>query len=223
VERRRNQFRNPLLQKTFGKLFNFFRPSKNSGFRGKLVNISVLFADIRNFTFISDNLEPEKVSSLLNEYFSEMIPVITGNQGTVNKFMGDALLVIFGDLVETPEHPKLAVKCAYEMLNKAEELKKKWQNQNKPLIDIGIGINSGEAFVGNIGSTERYEYSAIGNTVNIANRLETFNKLYKTNILISQNTYEQVKAIIEAKEIDSVCITPHSEPIKIFELKNLRF
>jgi adenylate cyclase len=189
---------------------------------GKRADISILFADIRNFTSISDNLEPEEVSSILNEYFSEMIPIVFNNKGTVNKFMGDALLVIFGAPVENPEHPKMAVKCAVDMIKKVNGLQKKWQDENKPLIDIGIGISSGIAFVGNIGSDERHEYSAIGNIVNTANRLESFNKIYKTNILICENTYKRVESIIEAEEIDSICITQSSEPIKIYEIKSLK-
>lgn len=194
---------------------------ESSKLGGKRADISVLFADIRNFTAISDVLEPEEVSSILNEYFSEMIPIIFKYKGTVNKFIGDALLVIFGAPVKNSEHPQLAVKCAVEMLEKSNELQEKWQKENKQLIDIGIGISSGVAFVGNIGSDERYEYSAIGNTVNTANRLESFNKLYKTNILISDQTYERVKDIIEGIEVDSVCITQNAEPIKIYEVKSL--
>lgn len=180
---------------------------------GKRSEISVLFVDIRNFTHISETLQPEKVSELLNEYFGQMIPIIFKYKGTVNKFVGDALLVIFGAPVENSYHPELAVKCALEMQQKAEEFEN---------IDIGIGISTGEAFVGNIGSEERCEYTAIGNTVNIASRLESFNKIYKTNILISESTYHRTEDIIEAEEIDSVAVTQNSEPIKIFELHGLK-
>lgn len=180
---------------------------------GKRAEITVLFVDIRNFTRISETLPPEKVSELLNNYFSHIIPIIFKYRGTVNKFVGDALLVIFGAPVENPNHPELAVNCALEILDKARELDS---------ITIGIGISSGEAFVGNIGSDERFEYTAIGNTVNVASRLESFNKLYKTSALISESTYERVKEIVEAQEIDSVCVTQNSEPIRIFELKGVR-
>jgi len=205
----------------FGNFINFFTKTKNSKLGGKCSDISVLFVDIRNFTSICDVLAPEEVSCLLNEYFSEIIPAIFNYKGIVNKFIGDELMVIFGAPVKNLNHPKLAVKCAIEIFNKILQLQKKWEAENKPLIDIGIGISSGIAFVGNIGSIERHEYSAIGNTVNTANRLESFNKLYKTNILISEQTYERVKDIIEADEVDSVCITQNSEPIKIYEVKSL--
>jgi adenylate cyclase len=210
------------LRYKFGCFLNIFLKSKNSKLGGKCSDITILFADIRNFTSISDSLEPEEVSCLLNEYFSEMIPVIIKNKGFINKFIGDAIMVLFGAPTENEEHPKMAVRCAVEMLEKAKKLQKRWQTENKPFIDIGVGISSGIAFVGNIGSAERNEYSAIGNTVNTANRLETFNKLYKTNILISEQTYERVKDIIEAEEVDSVCIALNSEPIKIYEVKTLK-
>lgn len=205
----------------FGSIFDIFKNAKKSKLGGKRADISILFADIRNFTSISDSLEPEEVSYILNEYFSEMIPIIFKNKGIVNKFIGDALMVIFGAPLENQEHPQQAVKCAVEMFEKAREL----QSRNRRLTDfpleIGIGISSGIAFVGNIGSAERHEYSAIGHTVNTASRLETFNKLYKTNILISESTYERVRDITEVVEVDTVCITARSEPIKIYEPKSV--
>ena len=186
---------------------------------GKRADISVLFVDIRNFTHISETLPPERVSELLNEYFSELIPIIFKYKGTVNKFIGDAVMVIFGAPVENPEHPENAVRCAIEIHEKVKDLRVKWVlEKNKPDINIGIGISTGEAFVGNIGAAERFEYSAIGNTVNVASRLESFNKIYKTSILISESTFNRVKDIVKTKEIDSVCVTQESEPIKIFKL-----
>lgn len=187
---------------------------------GKRSNISVLFIDIRNFTHISETMPPERVSEILNEYFSELIPVIFAHNGTVNKFIGDAIMAVFGAPVENEEHPTNAVKCALALYEKVKELRVKWVlEQDKPDITIGIGISSGEAFVGNVGSDERFEYSVIGNTVNVANRLENFNKIYKTSILISEATYNRVEDIVVAEEIDSVSVTVDSEPIKIFKLK----
>ena len=223
IENQRKRDIKNLIAKYVSKdvLDEILSDEESSKLGGKRADISVLFADIRNFTSISDNLEPEEVSSILNEYFSEMIPIVFKYRGTVNKFIGDALLVIFGAPVDNSEHPQMAVKCAVEMFEKVKKLQEKWQKENKPLIDIGIGISSGIAFVGNIGSDERHEYSAIGNTVNTANRLESFNKLYKTNILISDATYQRVKSTVEAQEVDSVCIAQNSEPIKIYEVRSV--
>ncbi len=191
--------------------------------KGKRSDISVLFVDIRNFTDISETMDPKNVSELLNEYFNELIPVIFKYKGTVNKFIGDAVMVIFGAPVEDSRHPENAVKCALEIKAKIKDLKVKWVlEENKPDINIGIGISTGEAFVGNIGADERFEYSAIGNIVNTASRLESFNKLYKTSILISESTFHRVEDIIIAVEIDSVHVAQNSDPIKIFELKSLK-
>jgi adenylate cyclase len=204
------------------KFFDFFNKNKQESLGGKCADISVLFVDIRNFTSIADSLEPEAVGAFLNEYFAEMVPIIHKYKGNVNKFIGDEIMVIFGAPIETTNHAAQAVKCAVEIFDKVKNLQKKWQNKNRPIFDIGIGISTGVAFVGNIGTKEIFEYSAVGHTVNTAHRLETFNKIYKTTILISENTYNSVQGIIEAEEVDSVCIAKKSEPIKIYELKSIK-
>ncbi len=222
VDRKKREIKSLIAKYVSKDILNvILSDEESSKLGGKRADVSILFADIRNFTAISDILEPEQISAMLNEYFGEMIPITYKYDGTVNKFIGDALLIIFGAPVENVEHAQKSVRCAVEMMEKVNELQQKWQAENKPVIDIGIGISSGIAFVGNIGSDERHEYSAIGNTVNTANRLESFNKLYKTNILISENTYEKVKDIIEANEVDCVCITQNADPIKIYEVKSL--
>ncbi len=141
------KFRNRFLQRTLGRLLSIFSPSKTHNVEGKLADVSILFADIRNFTFISDSLPPQEVSALLNEFFKEMIPIINRHNGVVNKFVGMRLLVIFGDPRQNPEHPKAAVQCAFEMFNKTLKIHQRWQKEGKPDIDIGIGISSGIAFL----------------------------------------------------------------------------
>lgn len=188
---------------------------------GKKSEITVLFADIRGFTSISETLEPEMVSSILSDYFSEMVPIILKHKGMLNKFMGDALLAVFGAPIENPEHSRLAIMCAMEMLEKVKELQKKWNAEGKPKIKIGIGINTGIAFVGNIGSEDRMEYTVIGDTVNIANRLESFNKIYNSSLIISSSTYEKVKDTVDVIKVSSVTIKGRSEPIDIFEVTGL--
>lgn len=185
---------------------------------GKRAEVTVLFADIRGFTAIAETLEPEEVSAILNVYFSEMVPIILKNKGILNKFMGDAFLAIFGAPIENSNHPKLAVKCAVELLSKVKELQEEWIQEGKPKIEIGIGINTGIAFVGNIGSEDRLEYTVIGDTVNLANRLESFNKLYSTRLLISSSTYEKVKDSVDTIKINSVKIKGRSEIVDIFEV-----
>ncbi len=164
---------------------------------GKRAEVTVLFADIRGFTSISEQLSPVEVTKILNEYFSELVPIIEQHKGILNKFMGDAILAIFGEPIKNENHPIDAVKCANTMLKKVKLLQEKWLNEGKPKIEIGIGIATGEAFVGNIGSEERLEYTVIGDTVNTASRIENYNKVYRTNFLISEETYLKVQKYVD--------------------------
>ncbi len=185
---------------------------------GKKAEITVMFADIRGFTTISETHTAEEVSQLLNEYFSEIEPVINKYNGVINKFIGDAVLVIFGDPVQDKDHAKKAVKCAYELTNKVKKIQEKWLEEGKPKIDIGIGINTGDAFVGNVGTQNRFEYTVIGDTVNIASRIEGYNRIYKTHLLISQNTYNKLSHIVDVIKIREVDLKGKSQKINIYEV-----
>lgn len=188
---------------------------------GKKANVTVLFADIRGFTSMSEKMTAEEVSVILNEYFSEIEPIITKYNGVINKFIGDAVMAIFGEPIQDLNHPQNAVKCACAMLKKVEELQEKWLFEGKPKIEIGIGINTGEAFVGNIGSEKRLEYTVIGNTVNLASRLESYNKVYKTNMLISSSTYTHVSDIVDVIKIADVTIRGKAKKMDIYEVLRL--
>ena len=188
---------------------------------GKKANVTVLFSDIRGFTSMSEKMTAEEVSLILNEYFSEMEPIVTKYNGVINKFIGDAVMAIFGEPVQDINHPQNAVKCAYEMLKKVEQLREKWLFEGKPKIEIGIGINTGEAFVGNIGSQNRLEYTVIGDTVNLASRIEGYNKVYKTNLLISSSTYAQVSDIVDVIKIADVTIRGKAKKMDIYEVLKL--
>lgn len=185
---------------------------------GKRSEITVMFADIRGFTSLSETRKAEEVSQLLNEYFSELEPIITKYNGVINKFIGDAVLVIFGDPTPDKFHAKNAVKCAYELRNKVKDIKQRWLDEGKPKIDIGIGINTGEAFIGNVGTENRFEYTVIGDTVNIASRIEDYNKIYKTHILISENTYNKISQIVDVIKIREVSIKGKTKKINIYEV-----
>lgn len=189
---------------------------------GKKANVTVLFADIRGFTSMSEKMTAEDVSKILNEYFSEIEPIITKYNGVINKFIGDAVMAIFGEPIQDINHPSNAVKCAYEMLKKVEWLQDKWLNEGKPKIEIGIGINTGEAFVGNIGSEKRLEYTVIGDMVNLASRIESYNKVYKTNFLISSSTYSHVCAITDVIKISEVTIRGKSKKMDIYEVLRVK-
>lgn len=190
----------------------------NLGLGGKKATVTVLFADIRGFTSMSETMSAQQVSEILNEYFTEMEPIISKYNGIINKFIGDAVMAIFGEPIQDKNHPSNAVRCGYEMLLKVKELQKKWAGEGKPKIEIGIGINTGEVFVGNIGSVNRMEYTVIGDTVNLASRLESYNKVYKTKMLISSSTYEATKSIIDVMKISDVEIRGKSHRMNIYEV-----
>ena len=188
---------------------------------GKRANVTVLFADIRGFTSMSEKMTAEEVSVILNEYFTEIEPIITKYNGVINKFIGDAVMAIFGEPVQDINHPVNAVRCANDMLKKVSQLQDKWLFEGKPKIEIGIGINTGEAFVGNIGSEKRLEYTVIGDTVNLASRIESYNKVYKTNFLISSSTYSYVSSIADVIKISEVQIRGKAKKMDIYEVLRL--
>ena len=190
----------------------------NLGLGGKKAVVTVLFADIRGFTSMSETMPAQHVSEILNEYFTEMEPIISKYNGIINKFIGDAVMAIFGEPIQDKNHAANAVRCGYEMLLKVKELQKKWVQEGKPKIEIGIGINTGEVFVGNIGSVNRMEYTVIGDTVNLASRLESYNKVYKTKMLISSSTYEETKNFIDVIRISDVEIRGKSHKMDIYEV-----
>lgn len=188
---------------------------------GKRANVTVLFADIRGFTSMSETMSAEEVSIILNEYFTEIEPIITKYNGVINKFIGDAVMAIFGEPIQDKNHALNAVKCANEMLQKVDGLQKKWLKEGKPKIEIGVGINTGEAFVGNIGSETRLEYTVIGDMVNLASRIESYNKVYKTRFLISSTTYEKVRNITDVIKISEVSIRGKAKRLNIYEVLRL--
>ncbi len=188
---------------------------------GKKANVTVLFADIRGFTSMSEKMTAEEVSVILNEYFSEIEPIITKYNGVINKFIGDAVMAIFGEPIQDLNHPQNAVRCACAMLKKVDQLQDKWLAEGKPKIEIGVGTNTGEAFVGNIGSEKRLEYTVIGDTVNLASRIESYNKVYKTNMLISSSTYSYVADIVDTIKIADVTIRGKAKKMDIYEVLRL--
>ena len=190
----------------------------NLGLGGKKSTVTVLFADIRGFTSMSETMSAQQVSEILNEYFTEMEPIITKYNGIINKFIGDAVMAIFGEPIQDKNHASNAVRCGYEMLQKVKELQAKWAKEGKPKIEIGVGINTGEVFVGNIGSVNRMEYTVIGDTVNLASRLESYNKIYKTKMLISASTYEETKSFVDVIKISNVEIRGKAHKMDIYEV-----
>jgi len=185
---------------------------------GERKNLTVLFSDIRGFTSLSEKLNPEETVGILNEYLSSMTEIIFKYNGTLDKFIGDAVMAFWGAPIPQEDHAEKAVFCAIEMIEKLAQLQEQWKQQNKPIIDIGIGINTGEMVVGNMGSNQRMDYTVIGDNVNLASRLETLNKQYGTKIIISETTYQIVKDKIEAKLLGQVNVKGRQKPVTIYEV-----
>jgi len=185
---------------------------------GEKRNITLFFSDIRGFTSISERLEPEELVHLLNEYLTEMTSIITKDQGLVDKYMGDGIMAFWGAPLDQIDHAKMACSSSLEMMDKLRELQKNWKKEGIPSFNIGIGLNSGDAIVGNMGSNSRFDYTAMGDNVNLASRLEGLNKIYGTNIIISENTHKIVKEKFESRKLDVVKVKGKKKPILIFEL-----
>lgn len=185
---------------------------------GRKQRMSVFFSDVRGFTTISEKLSPEDLSKLLNRYLSPMTEIVFENKGTLDKYMGDAIMAFFGAPIFYEDHAAHACRCALKSLVKLKELQTALAAEGLPSIDIGIGINTGEMSVGNMGSNIVQNYTVMGDSVNLASRLEGINKEYGTRIIISQFTYEDVKNTFCAREVDRVRVKGKLEPVRIFEV-----
>lgn len=191
---------------------------------GELCHITVLFADIRNFTTISEKLKPRQVVEMLNSYLSCACDSIQIKGGMVDKFIGDAVMAVFGAPVSYPDHARRALEAALELEKKARDLRtwmqRHFSGNDLPEFAIGIGLHTGEAIVGNIGSSKRLEYTAIGDTVNAASRLESLTKELGWTIVASKNTIEAAPGVVTGrKEIRMV--KGRKEPVEVFEVMDL--
>lgn len=164
-----------------------------------LRHATVLFADIRGFTTLSEKLPPERVVDLLNRYFDRIVDVISSHEGYLDKFIGDAVVVVFNGPIDQPDHGERAVRCACSMIAAVEEMNEAGAFPEVGRIDLGIGVASGPMVCGNIGSAKQMEYTVIGDTVNLAARIEGMTKLYGTRVIISSATWELVED--QAREV----------------------
>ncbi|MGD9580722.1 MAG: adenylate/guanylate cyclase domain-containing protein [Vampirovibrionia bacterium] len=217
-----------LVEKTFSKYVSpqiykqLLSSSEEVTLKTYRDNITVLFTDIRGFTPFTENLSPEEVSTYLNEYFTEMVEVILKHDGTVDKFMGDAIMAFFGAPLYYEDHALKAVTAALEMMETLGRLNTKWNSTGKRTLDIGIGINTGTVLIGNFGSPKLMDYTVIGDTVNLASRLESLNKESATNILISAYTYQLIKNDVEVKILGPKTVKGKSESVVVYELLGLK-
>ena len=192
---------------------------------GKRVPASVLFSDIRSYTTITESMTAEEVVEMLNHYFEPMVEAVFRHKGTLDKYIGDAIMAVFGSPLPLDDHEWMAVQTALEMRERLAEFNKLWAEGSgmryKPL-KIGIGINSDEVISGNIGSSKRMEFTAIGDGVNLSSRLEGASKQYGTDIIISEATYKPCADKIWARELDYIKVKGKDQPVKIYELIGAR-
>ena len=177
-----------------------------------------MFADIRGFTSLSEGLTPTALVDLLNEYLSEMTEIIFSHQGTLDKYIGDAIMAFWGAPLETPDHAERACRAALGMSVAMERLQDRWERQGRPRIDIGIGINTGPMLVGNMGSERRFNYTIMGDDVNLASRLEGVTKTFGTRLIISQTTWEDVRTKIVTRELDLIRVKGKKKPVAIYQV-----
>jgi adenylate cyclase len=179
-------------------------------------HMSILFSDIRGFTSLSEKLTPGGVVAILNEYLSEMTEIIFKYEGTIDKFEGDAILAFFNAPLDIDDHPSKAVRCAIEMIERLTEMQKGWSAKGQHVLYIGIGINTGEAFVGNIGSARRMDYTVIGDTVNLASRLQDLTKQYGVPILFSEATRDLLSDDIETRFIGTERVKGRQQAVNMY-------
>ncbi|MBD1923553.1 GAF domain-containing protein [Microcoleus sp. FACHB-831] len=189
---------------------------------GDRKEVSVLFSDIRGYTTLTENMNAEEVVQMLNDYFESMVDAVFKHKGTLDKYIGDAIMAVFGSPLPLEDHAWMAVQTAVEMRYRLTEFNARRSLTSNPIIRIGIGINSDSVISGNIGSSKRMEFTAIGDGVNLGSRLESASKQYGCDIVISESTYLPCVDRVWARELDCIRVKGKSNPVSIYELVGLR-
>lgn len=180
--------------------------------------ITAFFSDVQGFTGISEKLSPEEVVELLNEFLTEMTTIILDHKGTVDKFEGDAIVAFFGAPHDLDNQAQAACKASIDMQKRLVQLREQWRKNNRPELKMRIGLFTGTAVVGNMGSKQRMDYTMMGDTVNTAARLEGVNKFYRTYTLIGEQTRNEAGSRMVTREIDLITVLGKKEPVRIYEL-----
>ncbi len=185
--------------------------------KGESKELSVLFSDIRGFTSFSEKMSATELTAFLNEYFTAMTEVIFNNQGTIDKYIGDAIMAFWGAPLEDAMNPYHSVCAALAMQKKLEKVNQEFSKQNRPMIHAGIGIATGKVFVGDMGSKFRRSYTVMGDTVNLGSRIEGLTKRYFVNIIVSENTYSHTKDQFLYRKLDKVQVKGKQTAVLLFE------
>lgn len=186
---------------------------------GQRREMTVLFSDIRGFTTVTERGQPEEIVGMLNEYFSKMVEVVFQHNGTLDKFVGDMVMALFGAPLDDPDHAEHAVQAALAMTDELAKLNARWAAEGRLHdLDIGIGVNTGPMIAGNIGSEAIMSYTVIGDAVNLGSRLESLNKQYGTRIIISDATKARLTGRYHLRPLGDVVVKGKTQPVAIFEV-----
>jgi len=185
---------------------------------GQRREVTIFFSDVADFTTISESMRPSELASNLSEYFNELTVIIMENGGTVDKYIGDAIMAFWGAPIDMHDHAKMACIATLKIHHRLIELEKKWEAEGRPVFRTRIGLNTGDVVVGNMGSDQRLNYTVIGDPVNLASRLEALNKYYGSSIIISQFTHEKCADDFEVRTLDYVQVKGKTKAVSIYEL-----
>jgi adenylate cyclase len=188
---------------------------------GERRRVTLFFSDLAGFTTISERLDPETVVGLLNDYLSAMTEIILDEEGTVDKFEGDAIMAFWGAPLDQPDQACRACRAALRQQAALAELNQRFTDLNLPPLTMRIGLHTGEAIVGNLGSAKRFDYTVIGDTVNLASRLEGVNKFYGSHVMASEATVSECDGSIEFRELDLVAVKGKEHAVRVFEVLGL--
>ena len=189
---------------------------------GETIKVTILFTDIRSFTTISEKMDPQALVGLLNEYFTEMVGIVMQEDGVVDKYIGDAIMAVFGAPVPKADDAIHAVRAAVRMRHALAHLNQRLTERGLAPLRTGIGIHTGEVIAGNIGSERRMEYTVIGDAVNLASRLESSTKDLGVNVLISEDTYQLTKHMVEARQVKEITVKGRAQPVMTYEVLGLK-
>lgn len=185
---------------------------------GGLRTVSVLMSDLRGFTTLSEKLPPDRISAMMNEYFTAMVDVIMARRGMINDFIGDGILAVYGAPADDPDHAWHAVATALEMQAALRQLNERWQAGGRGTLAMGVAVHTGEVFAGNLGSPRRKKYTVLGDTVNTVARIEGLNRDLGTAILISGATLAAVRGRVEVRDRGAVHVKGRAQPVELYEL-----
>ncbi len=185
---------------------------------GEYYETTVVFTDLVGFTSIAERMEPMRLRKLLTQYFTEMVNVMLANNGTLDKFIGDAMMCFFGVPIETPEHHLQAARTAWGMQRGLDILNDEWSKFNLPKLGMRIGVNTGKVVAGNMGTDTLFNYTIMGDCVNLGARLESANKFYGTQIMVGETTYPHIKHEFELRKLDKVKVKGKDKSVKLYEM-----